>query len=79
MKDLRHPAKPLYRSETKSDETLVSEMDSEEEDYHKARNSWQFFDIFSCAGENTRDPTLQAQMFFFLGVFVHLFSSIMSI
>ena len=34
MKDLRHPARPLYRSETNLDETLVSEEDSEEEDYH---------------------------------------------
>ena len=34
MKDLRHPAKPLYRSETNVDKTIVSEEDSEEEDYH---------------------------------------------
>ena len=34
MKDLRHPAKPFYRSETNLDEALVSEEDFEEEDYH---------------------------------------------
>ena len=34
MKDLRHPAKPLHRSEMNSDATLVSEEDSEEEDFH---------------------------------------------
>ena len=34
MKDLWHPAKPFYGSETNLDETLVSEEDSEEEDYH---------------------------------------------
>ena len=34
MKDLRHPAKPLYRKEKNLDETLASDEDSEEEDYH---------------------------------------------
>ena len=34
MKDLRHPAKLFYRSDSNLDETLVSEEDSEEEDYH---------------------------------------------
>ena len=40
MKDIRHPARPLFRSETNLDETLVSKEDSEEEDYHRrlARN-----------------------------------------
>ena len=33
-KILRQPAKPFYRSETNLDETLVSEENSEEEDYH---------------------------------------------
>ena len=33
MKDLRHPAKPIYKSETNLDETLVSEENSEEDDY----------------------------------------------
>ena len=35
MKGLRHPASPLYRSETNLDENLVSEEDSEEEGYHR--------------------------------------------
>ena len=34
MKDLRHQARPLYRSETTLDETIVSQEDSEEEDCH---------------------------------------------
>ena len=33
--DLRHPAKPFYRSETNLDETLESEKNSEEEEYHR--------------------------------------------
>ena len=35
MKDLRHPAKPLYKIERDLDATVVSNEDSEEEDYHK--------------------------------------------
>ena len=34
MKDIRHPAKPLHRSEMNLDATIVSEEDSEEDDYH---------------------------------------------
>ena len=34
MRDLRHPAKPFHRSETNLDRTLVSDEDSEVEDYH---------------------------------------------
>ena len=34
MRDLRHPAKPFHRSESNLDRTLVSEEDSEVEDYH---------------------------------------------
>ena len=33
-KDPRHPAKPLYRNEIDLDETMISNEDSEEEDYH---------------------------------------------
>ena len=33
-KDLKHPAKPLYRNEIDLDETMISNEDSEEEDYH---------------------------------------------
>ena len=33
-KDLRHPAKPLYKNEIDLDETMISNEDSEEEDYH---------------------------------------------
>ena len=33
-KDLRHPAKPLYRNEIDINETMISNEDSEEEDYH---------------------------------------------
>ena len=32
-KDLRHPAKPLYRNEIDLDETTISTEDSEEENY----------------------------------------------
>ena len=35
MRDLRHPAKPFHRKETNLDRTLISDEDSEEEDYHK--------------------------------------------
>ena len=31
---IRHPAKPLYRNEIDLDATIVSNEDSEEEDYH---------------------------------------------
>ena len=34
MGDLRHPAKPFHRSETNLDRTLISDEDSEVEDYH---------------------------------------------
>ena len=34
MRDLRHPARPFYESETNLDETMLSEKDSEVEDYH---------------------------------------------
>ena len=34
MRDLRHPAKPFHRSETNLDRTLISDEDSEIEDYH---------------------------------------------
>ena len=33
-KDLKHPAKLLYRNEIDLDETMISNEDSEEEDYH---------------------------------------------
>ena len=33
-KDLKHPARPLYRNEIDLDETMISNEDSEEEDYH---------------------------------------------
>ena len=36
MKNLRHPAKPLYRNELDLDATVVSNKDSEEEDYHSS-------------------------------------------
>ena len=34
MKELGHPAKPLYRNELHLDETIVSNEGSEVEDYH---------------------------------------------
>ena len=37
MKDLRHPAKALYRDELDLDATVVSNEDSEEEDYHTCK------------------------------------------
>ena len=40
-KDLRHPAKPLYRNEIDLDETMISNEDSEEEDYHT--HSWEVY------------------------------------
>ena len=36
MRNLRHPAKPLHRSETNLDRTLISDEDSEVEDYHNS-------------------------------------------
>ena len=38
MKDLKHPAKPLHRSESNLDETIVSNEDYEEEDNHTLCN-----------------------------------------
>ena len=38
MRDLRHPARPFHRRETNLNETMVSEEDSEEEDYHNIEN-----------------------------------------
>ena len=38
MKDFKHPAKPLHRSESNLDETIVSNDDYEEEDYHTLCN-----------------------------------------
>ena len=35
MKDLRHPAESFYKRDSDLDETLVSEDDSEVEDYHR--------------------------------------------
>ena len=34
MKDLRHPAKWLYQNELHLDKTIVSNEDSEEDDFH---------------------------------------------
>ena len=34
MRELRNPARPLYQNEPNLDETIISEGDSEEEDYH---------------------------------------------
>ena len=34
MRDLRHPAKPFHKSETNLDRTIISDEDSEVEDYH---------------------------------------------
>ena len=34
MRELRNPARPLYQNELNQDETIISEEDSEEEDYH---------------------------------------------
>ena len=34
MKDLKHPAKPLYRNEADVDVTILSNEESHEEDYH---------------------------------------------
>ena len=34
MRDLRHPARPIHESETNINETMISDEDSEEEDYH---------------------------------------------
>ena len=34
VKDLRHPAKPLYRSEVDLDAKIVSNEDPEGEEYH---------------------------------------------
>ena len=42
MRDLRHPAKPFHRSETNLDRTLISDDDSEVEDYHSNCEDMQF-------------------------------------
>ena len=42
MRDPRHPAKPFHRSETNLDRTLLSDEDSEVEDYHNS-GFWKFF------------------------------------
>ena len=34
MKDLKHPAKPLYQNESDVDVTIPSNEESDEEDYH---------------------------------------------
>ena len=34
MRDLSHPARPFHESETNLNETMISDEDSEEEDYH---------------------------------------------
>ena len=57
MEDIRHPSKPFHRNDTNLDETLVSEEDSKEEDYHSfvSQNPWLLkyskslinFDVFS--------------------------------
>ena len=57
MEDIRHPAEPFHRNDTNLDETLVSEEDSKEEDYHsfvsqnpcllKYSKSLINFDVFS--------------------------------
>ena len=63
MKVLRHPAKPIYRSETNLDETLVSEEDSEVEDYHSQRRG-----LFWCLSDQIiqlRIPKLYFTLNFF--------------
>ena len=34
MKDLKHPAKPLFQNESDLDVTILSNEETEEEDYH---------------------------------------------
>ena len=34
MKDLKHPAKPLFQSESDVDVTILSNEECDEEDYH---------------------------------------------
>ena len=34
MKDLKHPAKPLFQNESDVDVTILSNEESDEEDYH---------------------------------------------
>ena len=55
MKDLRHPAKPLYRSERNFDETLVSEEDSAEEDYNRFRSKMSFSSAIKEVTEAVRE------------------------
>ena len=49
MKDRRHPSKPLHRREIKLDATIISEEDSEEEDYHKCSHTKGFFSTAFCS------------------------------
>ena len=45
MRELRNPARPLYQNEPNLDETIISEGDSEEEDYHNGINLLIIFRI----------------------------------
>ena len=38
MRELRNPARPLCQNEPNLDETIISEGDSEEEDYHSKQD-----------------------------------------
>ena len=40
MRELRNPARPLCQNEPNLDETIISEEDSEEEDYHSNPFNW---------------------------------------
>ena len=41
MKDLKHPAKPLFQNETDVDVTILSNKESDEEDYHSRKSQGQ--------------------------------------
>ena len=43
MRELRNPARPLCQNEPNLDETIISERDSEEEDYHKHEQAKSVF------------------------------------
>ena len=43
MKDLKHPAKPLFQNESDVDVTILSNEDSDVEDYHMVTGAYRQF------------------------------------
>ena len=62
MKDLKHPAKPLFQNESDVDVTILSKEESEVEDYHKSNQlppiGWVFLDKLHVLDFNRRIYTI---------------------